>query len=441
MRRQNLPLPFIILLAAFSLFVVLPISNVHKSLFAKVGQDRELKFKEGLDLSGGVSLTFRADMATIPETSQADALEAARQVLERRVNLFGVSEALVQTSVAASEHRIIVELPGVADIEKAKSQIGRTAELTFWERIGDATSSAEVATSSAVQSPGIPLGLTQDFKKTNLSGRDLKTTVLTYDPNNGAPVIQLTFTEEGRKKFANITQRNVGKPLAIVLDNVAVQAPTINEVITNGDAVISGGFTVESAKEAVKQLNAGALPVTLTPISQHVIGPTLGSESLKKSLFAGVLGFVVIVLFMIYLYRLSGVVASIALFLYILFSLAIFKLSSITPYSITLTLAGIAGFILSIGMAVDANILIFERMKEETKSGKSKIQALEVGFARAWSSIRDSNVATLITAFILYQFGTGTVRGFALILAIGVLISMFSAITVTRTLLRFINKS
>ena len=225
----------------------------------------------------------------------------------------------------------------------------------------------------------------------------------------------------------------------IVLDKEIISNPTVNEPILTGDAVISGSFTQEAAKALSTQLNAGALPLPLGILEQHVVGPTLGIDSLKKSLFAGILGFVVIVIFMVALYGRRGVVASIALTLYTLFNLSIFKLSSLTPFGITLTLAGIAGFILSIGMAVDANILIFERIKEEIKKGKSSEIATDEGFKRAWTSIRDSNVSTLITCFILYNFGTGVVRGFALVLAIGVLVSMFSAITVTRTILRYIS--
>ncbi len=434
MKERPRLLFLILFIALFCLFVDLPnFKNLQDNVLKTFRINKGLEFKQGLDLSGGVSLTFKADTSSIPASSQKSALESARGILEKRVNLFGVSEALVQTSQVAGENRIIVELPGVNDVERAKSQIGKTAELSFWEET--ATGSANIASSSA-----IPLGLTPNFKKTDLSGKDLRQSALSFDTKNGAPVVQLSFTEEGRRKFADITKRNVGKSVAIVLDNVLIELPRVNEAITTGDAVISGGFTTDTAKDLVKQLNAGALPVPLSVISQHVVGPTLGIESLKKSLFAGILGFVIVVCFMIYLYGLSGVIASVALFLYVLFNLAVIRLSSITPYAITLTLAGIAGFILSIGMAVDANILIFERMKEEKKSGKNKKQTLEVGFSRAWTSIRDSNVSTLITSAILYEFGTGQVRGFALILAIGVLISMFSAITVTRTLLRVIYK-
>jgi preprotein translocase subunit SecD len=277
-------------------------------------------------------------------------------------------------------------------------------------------------------------------KKTNLSGNDLQSTSVTFDSNTGKPQVQLLFTSDGTKKFADITQRNINKRVAIVLDNEVIEAPTVNQAILSGDAVISGGFTVDTANSLSTELNAGALPISLTSLQSQVVGPTLGLSSLQKSLFAGIIGLIIIVVFMSVLYGRLGIIASVALFLYTLFVLAIFKLSSLTPYGITLTLSGIAGFILSIGMAVDANILIFERMKEEKRLGKPKQAAIEIGFSRAWTSIRDSNISTLITSVVLYKFGSGIVRGFALVLAIGVLISMFSAIVVTRTFLRIVYK-
>ena len=403
-----------------------------------LGITSELTFRRGLDIEGGTSMTFRAEMSGIPAAQRPDALKSAKTVIERRVNLFGVSEPIVQTSTLANgESRIIVELPGVTDLNQARSIVGTTAQLSFWEQ--GATGSAKLASSSAY-----PLGLTQVLgqnpKKTNLSGNDLQQTNVTFDQNTGKPQVQLVFTQEGSQKFADITKRNVGKVVAIVLDNQVIEAPRVNEPILTGNAVISGGFTVELANQLSTELNAGALPISLTPLSSRVIGPTLGLSSLQKSLFAGIIGLVIIVVFMSVLYGRLGIIASVALFLYTLFVLAIFKLSSLTPYGITLTLSGIAGFILSIGMAVDANILIFERMKEELRQGKPREAAIEIGFSRAWTSIRDSNVSTLITSVVLYKFGSGIVRGFALVLAIGVLVSMFSAIVVTRTFLRVIYK-
>ena len=436
---------FIILLTVISVFIILPkiegfkippfntkLSLDANSFFKSIGIKKELKFRQGLDLEGGTQITYKADLKTIPSEQKSAALDSARTIIERRVNLFGVSEPIVQAAITSNDSRIVVELPGV-DISQAKNIIGTTAELTFWEQI--ASDSAEVATTS-----GYPLGLNSNFKKTNLSGKDLQHTAVTFDQNTGQPQVQLTFTADCSKKFADITKRNVNKILAIVLDDSLIEAPKVNEPILNGDAVINGSFTVETANNLSMQLNAGALPVSLEMLQEKMINPTLGTSSLQKSLFAGVIGFIIIIIFMVVLYGKYGLIASLALVLYTLFNLALFKISSLTPYGITLTLSGIAGFILSIGMAVDANILIFERAKEEKRAGRSENQAIEIGFSRAWTSIRDSNISTLITCLVLYNFGTGMVKGFALILAIGVLISMFSAIVVTRTFLRMVYK-
>lgn len=395
--------------------------------FGKFHFQQDFSFKKGLDLEGGTSVTLRADMKGIPATQRDNALESAKSVIERRVNLFGVSEPIVQTAKTNNDYRVIVEIPGVTDVNQAISLIGKTAKLSFWE---------EGASGSGKLKPEeLPLGISQvlsiDANQTELSGSDLKEAGVTFDQNSGKPQVQLTFTGNGGKKFADITKRNQGKILAIVLDNVLVTAPRVNDVITTGNAVITGDYTTEQAKALQIQLNAGALPVSLSVLEQHAIGATLGQESLKKSLFAGLLGFLVIVLFMSVLYGRLGIIASFALVVYTLIILALFRL-----IPVTLTLAGIAGFILSIGIAVDANILIFERMREEMRLGKPRNVALELGFKRAWTSIRDSNISSLITSGILYYFGTGIIRGFALTLAIGVLVSMFSAIVVTRTFLR-----
>ena len=408
------------------------------TVLTKFRINKELEFRRGLDLAGGTNITFRADMSEINSAQRTDALNGVKNVIERRINLFGVSEPIIQTSSVNRDSRIIVELPGVTDINQAVSLIGTTAQLSFWEE--GATGSAKVASPSAY-----PLGATQVLGenplKTELTGNDLQQASVSFDQNTGKPQVQLVFSSEGTKKFADITKRNVNKLVAIVLDDIVIEAPRVNEPILTGNAVISGSFALDQAKTLTTQLNAGALPVPLSVLEQRVIGPTLGIESLKKSLFAGIIGFIIIILFMCVLYGRLGVLASIALFIYSLIVLAIFKISNITPYGITLTLSGIAGFILSIGMAVDANILIFERIKEERRLGKREEVAIELGFTRAWSSIRDSNVSTLITSVILYQFGTGVVRGFALVLAIGVLVSMFSAIVVTRTFLRVVSKN
>lgn len=428
----------IIILTILAVFINLPKLNNIKlgsntynfdpnSVFKALRIDKELTFRKGLDLEGGTSLVLKADMKDLSSSQKTPALDSAKVVIENRVNLFGVSEPIVQTSVVgSSDYRIIVDLPGLTDINQVRSLIGTTAQLSFWEE--EASGSAQIASQSA------------GIKKTELTGADIKETSVVFDPNSGKPQVQLVFTSDGSKKFAAITKRNVGKILAIALDNQFISTPTVNQEIVSNTAVITGTFTLEEAKLLSNQLNGGALPVPLSILSSSIIEPTLGTMSLEKSLFAGLLGFIIIVVFMTVLYGRLGAIASVALLLYTLFTLAIFKLSSITPFGITLTLSGIAGFILSIGMAVDANILIFERMKEELRAGKTKETAIELGFSRAWTSIRDSNISTLITSFVLYEFGTGIVRGFALVLAIGVLISMFSAIVVTRTFLRLVYK-
>ncbi len=389
--------------------------------------DRDFPFERGLDLQGGTSITLQADMTKIKEADRANALETAKSVIERRINFLGVKEPVVQTERTNGDYRILVELPGV-NVAEAIQLVGTTAQLTFWEPVA-----SQSANAVAVQL--LPIGVAQTLgpyaAETNLSGSDLQTANVTFDNQTGNPQVQLLFTTQGTKKFADITSQNVGKRVAMVLDNVVLEAPTVNEPILTGDAVISGGFTQDSANQLSIQLRAGSLPVPLRVLQQQSVGATLGAGSLEKSLFAGIIGLLVIVVFMIFLYGELGILASAALLLYAILILAVFK---IIP--VTLTLAGIAGFILSIGMAVDANILIFERMKEEIRDGKSRKIAIELGFSRAWTSIRDSNISTLITSAVLYQFGTGIVRGFAFTLALGVLVSMFSAIVVTRTFLR-----
>jgi preprotein translocase subunit SecD len=434
----------IIGLTILAVFINLPkFSNLHfanktfnfdpNSIFSALKINKTLNFREGLDLKGGTSLVLRADMKNIPAAQKNDALNSAKTVIANRVNLFGVSEPLVQTSVTNNnDYRIIVEIPGVTDVNQIRNLIGTTAQLTFWEEI--ASSAAKLGSPDIVNANGTY------FKKTNLTGSDIQSTSVGFSQNNGNPEVELVFTSVGTKKFADITQRLVGKRLAIVLDNQIIEAPNVSQAIEGGNAVITGGFTTDTATQLSTELNAGALPVPLSILSSSVIEPTLGSSSLAKSLFAGGLGFIIVIIFMTVLYGRLGAIASVALTLYTLFVLGIFKLSSITPYGITLTLSGIAGFILSIGMAVDANILIFERMKEELRQGKPKETAIELGFSRAWTSIRDSNISTLITSAVLYEFGTGMVKGFALVLAIGVLVSMFSAIVVTRTFLRLAYK-
>ena len=402
---------------------------------------RDFSFRKGLDLQGGTSVTMRADMSGIPSTQRDDALNAAKTVIEKRINFLGVSEPVVQTSKANNDYRILVEIPGVTDVNQAVQLVGKTAKLTFWEAgppLASDAATLKAATSAAVLSAlpiGIPQILGPNAKQTDLTGSDLKQATVTFDTNTGKPQVQLQFTSTGVQKFATITKRNTGKIVGIVLDNELVEAPRVSTPILDGNAVISGSFTTDQANSLQIQLNAGALPVPLSVLQQQAIGATLGQQSVAQSLIAGLLGFVVIVIFMTVLYGRLGLIASLALSVYALLVLTLFR---VIP--VTLTIAGIAGFILSVGIAVDANILIFERMKEELRKGRSHSMAIDLGFSRAWLSIRDSNMASLITSAVLFYFGTGVVRGFAFTLALGIIVSLFSAIVVTRTFLTIFYK-
>ena len=388
---------------------------------------RDLDVKLGLDLQGGTDLTLKADMSDIPEDQKIEALDAAREVIERRVNLFGVSEAIVQTSQVGEEYRIIVQLPGVKDVDEAKRLVGATAKLEFRE----------------LADPNTPAGTfptLENTKPSGMTGRDLKSANVDFPQSQdgqtqGQPVVAFEIKAESANKFEELTKRLIGQPLAIFLDDQVVSAPVVQSQIRDRGQIT--GVDADQAKILATQLKAGALPVKkIDIVSERTVGATLGQESVQKSLVAGIIGLAVVGLFMIFFYRVPGILAVCALIIYTMVSLAIFK-----SVPITLTLAGIAGFILSIGMAVDANILIFERMKEEIRLGRTRKQAIEIGFNRAWSSIRDSNVSSLITTLILFSFGTVQVRGFAVTLAIGILVSMFTAITVTRTFLRLVYKT
>ena len=411
---------FIILITTLAVFVDLPKLPAIRILESQIQLDFPLKL--GLDLQGGTQLILETKMDQIQPLERDSALDAVKEVIERRVNLYGVSEAVVQTSKLGEQRRILVELPGLKDATAAANLLGKTAQLDFREL--PATSSAS---RPAEQASG-------------LTGADLRRAQVTFGSSgtNTGPQVAIEFTQEGAKKFAEVTRRNVGKPLAIFLDDVLVSAPTVQQEILGGSAVITGEFSLDEAKSLSIQLNAGALPVPVKILEQRFIGPTLGQESINKSLFAGGLGILTVVLYMGIFYGFLGIIADIALIIYIALVLAIFKTGFFVLPPVTLTLSGIAGFILSVGMAVDANILIFERMKEELRWGKSKTLALELGFKRAWSSIWASNVSSLMTAAILFGMGTSIVRGFAITLAIGVLVSMFTAIVVTRTFLRLI---
>jgi len=377
---------------------------------------RNLDLSLGLDLAGGSYLVFEADTSSVPGERKKESVEAVRDIIERRVNLFGVSEPSVKTSSYKDKLRVIVELPGIKDTNSAISLIGKTAQLLFAEVGGDEKG---------------------NLVPTDLTGADLKDSKVQFDPQTSKPVVALNFTEEGAKKFEEITARNIGKPLPIILDNTVISAPVVQDKISGGSAVITGTFTTEEAKNLSIQLNAGALPVPISLIEQKTIQATLGQDSVNRSVIAGLVGLSVVLLFMVIMYGKLGLIADLALVIFGVITLAIYK---IIP--VTLTLPGIAGFLLSVGMAVDSNILIFERFKEEIRI-RPFADALEVSFGRAWDSIRDANIASLATSFILanpldWKFlqVSGPVRGFAITLALGIAVSLFTGIFVSRNLLR-----
>ncbi len=374
-------------------------------------------FKLGLDLSGGSHLVYEADTSALNPSDVSSAMDSLREVIDRRVNAFGVGEPLIQVEQSGlgetAKHRLVVELPGVTDLKQALAMIAKTPILEF-QTIDEST----VGTKDV------------KFLSSPVTGRYLKRANVQFSQNSLGPTISLEFNDEGAKLFADLTRNNIGKPVAIVLDGVILSAPVVREEIRDGKAEVSGQFTVEQAKTLARDLNLGALPVPIKLVSSQTIGATLGADVLNKGIYAGLIGFAIIALFMIVWYRLPGLVAIVSLIIYVALMLTLFKL-----IPVTLTAAGIAGFILSIGIAVDANVLIFERLKEELKSDKKMSDAMSDGFSRAWLSIRDSNLSSLISAIVLFWFGTSLIKGFALTMALGIVVSMFTAITVTRTLL------
>lgn len=380
-------------------------TEVHESRFP---------FRFGLDLAGGSHLIYQADVSQVEQGEVKGAMSALREVVERRVNIFGVSEPIVQTEETLSgDHRLVVELPGVTDLKEATDIIGKTPSLEF--RLEETDSDGNIF-----------------YTDTGLTGRLVSRATLNFDNSGGVsePIVVLTFNNEGADLFASITKNNVGEVLGIFLDGAPVSTPIIQEEIRGGTATISGNFTPEEARTLVRDLNFGALPLPIELISSSSIGPSLGQETLNAGIVAGLFGLALVALFMIVWYRLPGLVSVIALLMYGILLLAVFK-----TLPVTLTAAGLAAFILSIGMAVDANVLIFERMKEELKEGKGLNDAIKDGFSRAWPSIRDSNLSSLISAAVLFWFGTALIKGFALVFALGILASMLSAITISRTLL------
>ncbi|MBU2025730.1 MAG: protein translocase subunit SecD [Patescibacteria group bacterium] len=545
MKKIYFNLAFIILLLIACLAIASPVMPDFTVFGKNIGQTlRDTKIKLGLDLKGGAHLVYEADMSQIPEENQKDSLSGARDVIERRVNAYGISEPQIVTNKTGDQYRIIVDLAGIDDISAAIKMIGQTPILDFREektqedlalspdeqkKVQEQNQKIKEQAQNILQKalqaedfsflakefsqdPGskekggdldfvkkgdlIPefkqvifnqdfpkdtvwpelvkssigfhiikktdqrgegddqeirashiLFFTQDenaqpvtnqdqlFKITALTGKNLDNAQVIFDQNTQEPQVALQFDTEGTRLFREITQRNVGKRVAIYLDGQPVTIPTVQSVIPDGRAVITGSQNVQEANELAKRLNAGALPVPIELVSQEKVGASLGGVSLQKSLKAGLLGLCVVSGFMLVFYLSFGLVAVFALISYSVIMVAIFKI-----LGITLTLSGIAGFILSLGMAVDANILIFERVKEELKQGQNSSQALQNGFKRAWNSIRDGNVSTLITCFILAGLGTGMVKGFAITLGIGVALSMFSAVFITRNILQVLDR-
>ncbi len=435
---MNKKLLFIILITSLSLIISAPknyslrftffgreikllLSSPTINLSKPFHFQRDLQLKQGLDLQGGMEVVLEADMSQIKPEDRQDALQSAKEIIARRVDLYGVSEPVIHTLQQNDSYRISVALPGLKNYRDALTLIGATAQLDF-RQMPEGTSSAQVF----------------EFVSTGLTGKDLKKAQVQFDQQTGKPIVALQFNQEGAKKFAQITAQNINKPVAIFLDSFPISAPVVQQKITGGQAVISGDFTLDEAKQLAIALNAGALPVPIKVIKQQNIAPTLGRESVRQSIQAGLVGLAMVALFMVLLYGRLGFIADIGLVIYALITLALYKL-----IPVTITLPGLAGFILSIGMAVDSNILIFERMKEEMRKGQPWHVAMELGFGRAWDSIKDANVATLITTFILFNpldwpflNTSGMVRGFALTLFLGIVISLFTGIFVTRTLLR-----
>ena len=389
--------------------------------------DSRFHFKAGLDLAGGTLLTYSADVSGVPASDVGDAMTSLRDVIERRVNVFGVSEPVVQVEEArvaeGKEQRLIVELPGVTNIDEAIKQLGKTPLLEF-------------KLAQDISLPNSTTTLT-GYIVTGLTGRFLKSAQLQFTQGSSQgliqePIVALTFNDEGTALFADITAKHLGERLAIFLDDEMKGDPTIQATITDGKAIITG-LTADEAKEMARNLSFGALPVPITLVGADSIGPTLGDQVSRAGVLAGLWGFIVIAFFMMLWYRLPGVVATFSLAIYASLVLALFKL-----IPVTLTAPGIAGFVLSVGMAVDANILVFERIKEEIKAGKEMRDAITDGFARAWFSIRDANFTGMLTAIVLFYTTTSLVKGFALTLLIGIVVSMFTALSITRTFLEAI---
>jgi preprotein translocase subunit SecD len=395
---------------------------------------RELK--TGLDLKGGIRVILKADMSQIDSAERVNALESAKEIISRRVNLLGVTEPYVTTSRANDEYRIIVEIPGLENTQEAVALIGQTAQLRY-KTLKPEVPWSEDKYLEYYQDPSV-------WEDTGITGADMKGADVVINQGGdinsvNRPEIQLRFTNEGRQKFSEAAKANINKPIALFLDegSYPLSMPIVSPDLANGlttDPVINGTFTMEDAKNLSIQIRAGALPVPVSVLQQSTIGATLGNDSVHKSFYAGIVGLLLVLLFLVFRYGRLGLLAGISLFIYTVVVIAAYKL-----IPVVLTLPGIAGFVLSIGMATDANVLIFERVKEELFWGKPTNLAIKLGFDRAWNSIKDSNASSLITSFILFEFGSGPVRGFALTLALGIVISLFTSIFVVRTFIEAFN--
>jgi protein-export membrane protein SecD len=429
MRQRDIRLlVMIVIIAAFTGWVALPNNpGIHFRL-GSTQVDRDIDISLGLDLRGGMQVLLEADVPA-DQVVDSNSMQAARGIVENRVNGLGLAEPIVQ---AVGSRRVMVELPGIQDPEAAVATLKETG-LMEWVDTGDLYMPPGTLIDTDF---GQSAAVTQTVSGTTvyhtiLTGKNLRGSNVDFD-QNGLPVIAFELDGEGADIFAEHTANNVNRFLAIALDKEIISCPRINSAIPDGRGQITGQFSIDEARAMVLQLRYGSLPIPLQVVETSLVGPTLGQDSVDKSIRAGLIGLGIVLLFMLIYYRLPGVLADLALVIYALLTLALYKL-----IPVTLTLPGIAGFLLSVGMAVDANILIFERMREELRAGRTLQRAIEVGFQRAWTSIFDSNVSTWITCLILWlfgnSFGASVVKGFAVTLGLGVLISMFTAVMVTRT--------
>ncbi|MCL4386882.1 MAG: protein translocase subunit SecD [Patescibacteria group bacterium] len=419
MKKRRVGLRFIILflITALAVFIALPKTKVN---LKRIGIDFEKEYDivRGLDLQGGTHLVYEADLSKIGGDQQNKAMQSLEENISRRVNTFGVAEPNIYSSKVGESRRLVVELPGVQNVDQAMDLIGKTAQLEFKE-VGES-----------------------GFIDTSLDGSQLESAEVTYDQNTNKPQVSINFKSEGAKIFAELTKKNLNKPLAILLDGTPLTVPTVQSEITNGKAVITGEFTAEEAKKFEIQLNSGALPVPVKNIEQRTVGASLGRRAVLLSLAAGILGIIVVSIYMLIYYRFLGIFSTIGLGLYLAYMIAIFK---VIP--VTLTMGGVAGLLLSVGMSMETDVLIFERIREELRHGKSLGLAINLGFQKAWPSIRDSNAVSLIICLILYFFGSGLIRGFAVVLALGIGIGLLTTFLGTRTFIdlvlkrRFIQKN